>query len=281
MPEFRKYSAISAEKNKLDNENADDLLWNHIKSVPAFRALLRSVEARLFQKIELPEPVLDLGCGDGHFASMTFDRSIKAGIDPWWGPLKKARLSGAYDNVILSLGDQLPFPESYFGSVISNSVLEHIPDVQPVLCDASRVLKPGGILVATMPSHYFTKFLAGANYLEIIGLKSFADGYRRFFNRISRHAHTDEPEIWAKRFAIAGLKIEYWQYYFSKKALNTLEIGHVQGIPSAIIHLLTGHWIVAPWRSNLKYTERWIRPYYEEDYPRFGTMIFFITRKVA
>ena len=262
-----------------DHDPSDDLLWRHVKSVPAFRALLRSVEARFYQSINLPRPILDLGCGDGHFASLTFDQALDIGIDPWWGPLRKARRSGAYGATIQSLGDQLPFPDDHFASVISNSVLEHIPNLEPVLVEVSRVLRIDGMLVITTPSHYFTEYLGGALTLEKLKLRGMASVYRSLFNRISRHYHTDTPGVWERRFADAGFEVEYWQYYFSKKALHTLEIGHFQGLPSALIHLFTGRWILAPWRVNLYLTERWIRPYYEEEYPDEGTMQLFIARK--
>ncbi|MCI0397202.1 MAG: glycosyltransferase family 39 protein [Chloroflexi bacterium] len=257
----------------------NDLLWRHLKSVPAFRALLRAVEARFYRHIELPEPVLDLGCGDGHFAQMAFDRPLAAGVDPWWGPLQKARRSGAYQLAVQSLGEQMPFSDGAFGSIVSNSVLEHIPNVQAVLYEASRVLRPGGRLVMTMPAQTFTQQLGGAEFLERLRLKGLADGYRRFFNAIARHAHTDPPEQWAARLAQAGLAVERWQYYFSREALHALEWGHVQGVPSAMLHFLTGHWILAPWESNLRSAERWLRPFYEEEPPEIGTMLLFIARK--
>ena len=56
-----------------------DFLWRHLRELPAFRALLRAVEARFYQDLlPLQEPVLDLGCGDGHFASVTFPRRLDA-----------------------------------------------------------------------------------------------------------------------------------------------------------------------------------------------------------
>ncbi len=72
----------------------DDFLWRHLKGVPAFRALLRAVESRFYQNLELERPVLDLGCGDGHFAAVTFSLSPEVGIDPWRGPLEEARATG-------------------------------------------------------------------------------------------------------------------------------------------------------------------------------------------
>jgi len=106
--------------------------------------------------------------------------------------------------------------------------------------------------------------------------------YRRLFNFISRHAHTDPPQTWATRLGRAGFAIERWQYYFSRRALRTLEIGHVQGLPSAVLHALTGHWVIAPWRSSLGPTERWVRPFYNEDAsPDGGAYLLLVARKVA
>ncbi len=266
----------------MTNAPPDDLLWQHLKTLPAFRAVLRAVEARFYQNIDLPEPILDLGCGDGNFAELAFpNRTLTAGIDPWWRPLNKAKKAKAHQHLLQSLGNHMPFPDNHFGSIISNSVLEHIPDIQPVLQEANRVLQPNGRLVITMPNHNYTNYLDGALFFERVGLNGLANQYRRFFNFIARHAHTDTAEHWAVRLAQAGFTVDQWQYYFSKDALHALEWGHVQGIPSAIIHALTGHWIIAPWRSNLGRTERWVRPFYEEGPDPDGTMVLLIARKTS
>ena len=265
-------------QNRANLRSGDDLLWRHLKTVPAFRALLRAVEARFYRQVAIPEPVLDLGCGDGHFAQMAFGRPLLAGADPWWGPLQKARRGGVYILNVQALGDALPFPDDAFASVISNSVLEHIVEVEPVLSEAARVLQPGGRLVVTMPSHLFTEYLGGAAVLQPLGLD---DAYQRFFNFISRHAHTDPPERWAQRLGAAGFRVTRWQYYFSKGALRALEVGHIQGLPSAVLHALTGHWILGPWRDNLRLTERWVRPYYEEEAPEAGAYLFMVAEKAA
>jgi SAM-dependent methyltransferase len=264
-------------------EPTDDLLWQHLKTLPAFRALLRAVEARFYPYIPLPEPTLDLGCGDGHFAQMAFPgRTITAGIDPWWRPLQKATRAGNYAVPVQAMGDYLPFADGFFAGAFSNSVLEHIPDIQPVLNEVSRVLKPGARFIITMPSHYFTDYLGGGAFFDRLRLDGLAGRYRRLFNKISRHAHTDPPEKWAGRLAAAGFGIERWQYYFSRDALRALEAGHVQGLPSAVLHALTGHWIIAPWKSSLRPTERWVRPFYEEAAEiDSGAYLLFVARKVS
>lgn len=265
----------------LASTTQDDLLWRQLKTIPAFRAILRAVEARFYFAVDLPEPTLDVGCGDGHFSQMVFNRKLEAGIDPWWNPLKKAQHSGMYDLALQAMGDTLPFADGHFASAFSNSVLEHIPDIQPVLNETNRVLQMNGRFLITMPSHNFTNYLGGAAFLQRLGLGGAAESYQRFFNQISRHAHTDSVEVWAERLAQAGFGIERWQYYFSKEALHALEWGHVQGLPSAIMHALTGHWIVAPWRSSLRRVDKWLRPFYNEPFPEDGTYLLIVARKRA
>ena len=265
----------------MTSETTDDLLWQQLKTLPAFRALLRAVEARFYSRIPLPEPTLDVGCGDGNFAELALPRRrITAGIDPWWRPLNKAARTGSYEVLVQALGDNLPFADNYFASAFSNSVLEHIPDIQPVLNEIGRVLRPGARFIITTPSHFFTEYLGGAAFFKSMRLDGMAGRYQRFFNFISRHAHTDSPETWAVRLAEAGFSVERWQYYFSRDALRALEMGHVQGLPSAALHALTGHWIVAPWESSLGPTERWVRPFFEEEAgPEGGAYILIIARK--
>ncbi|MDP6586882.1 MAG: hypothetical protein QF535_19655, partial [Anaerolineales bacterium] len=60
----------------------DDIFTRHLRATPAFRALLRSIEARMIMQFEFPEPVLDFGCGDGHFGCMSLKSGAAIGIDP-------------------------------------------------------------------------------------------------------------------------------------------------------------------------------------------------------
>jgi hypothetical protein len=59
-----------------------DFLYLHVRDLPYFRGLLRSVESQYYQDIELPSPTLDVGCGDGHFTQLTFDRNWKLASTP-------------------------------------------------------------------------------------------------------------------------------------------------------------------------------------------------------
>ena len=256
-----------------------DTLTLHLRDLPYFRALLRAVEARFYEDISLSGPVLDLGCGDGHFASLAFERPLEVGLDPWWGPIREAAGYGSYQGLVRGAGGQMPFRDDYFGSAISNSVLEHIPDLDPVMAEAARVLKPGASFVFCVPNHRFLETLSIGCWLDRIGLSSLGDRYRGFFNRISRHYHCDSQPIWESRLNRHGFQIETWWDYFAPASLHFLEWGHYFGLPAWMCKILFGRWILAPNHWNLYFTDRLVRPHYQRN-PQHaqGVYSFYITR---
>ena len=88
----------------LPTPESKDYLGLQLREMPYFRGLLRAVEAQFYQDIDLPTPTLDLGCGDGHFAQLTFNRPLEVGTDPWWGPLTEAKKRDSYHSVLQSDG---------------------------------------------------------------------------------------------------------------------------------------------------------------------------------
>ena len=263
-----------------DHLPGKDFLWPHLRDLPYFRGLLRAVEARFYQDFDLASPTLDVGCGDGHFATVAFERKLEVGLDPWGGPIREAAQHGAYLLLTQAEGACMPFPSGSFGSAISNSVLEHIPDIDPVLAETARVLKPGGLFLFAVPNHNFNPNLSVARFFDRAGLKGPAARYRRLFDRIARHQHLDAPEVWQKRLEAAGFDVVRHWNYFSPAALRVLEWGHLGGIPALAARKLTGRWVIVrqPW--NLALTRRLVEPYYNESPEREdGVCTFFVARR--
>lgn len=258
-----------------------DHLWLQISSMPYFRGLLRAVEARFYDDVDLPGPTLDLGCGDGHFASAAFDRQLEVGTDPWWEPLNEAGERRAYQSIAQTDGAAQPFPDAYFASAVSNSVLEHIPHLDDVLIETARVLRPDALFIFCVPNHHFLPNLSISKMLDKIGLSSLGDVYRDFFNRISRHHHCDDAQTWEARLQRAGFQIEKWWHYFSPAALRTLEWGHYFGLPSLLTKKFLGHWILVPQPWNLFLTRRITEPHYNESLAtKDGAYTFYIARRI-
>jgi len=256
-----------------------DFLFLHLRDLPYFRALLRAVESAYYQDLDLPSPTLDIGCGDGHFASLTFDRKLEVGLDPWHGPIQEAGARDVYNLLVEADAAQSPFPDGAFASALSNSVLEHIPQVEAVLTEASRLLRADAPFVFCVPNHQFLPNLSIARFLDKIHLKKLAEAYRAFFNKISRHYHCDPPEVWEKRLNAAGFDMEDYWHYFSRDSLRVLEWGHYFGLPSLIVHVFTRKWLLSPTRWNLYFTERFTRKYASTEPVDDGAYTFYIARK--
>lgn len=266
----------AADKN---SHPTKDYLWLHLRDLPYFRALVRAVEAEYYQEFELPPPRLDIGCGDGHFASLVFDDPIDVGVDPWTSPIRKAARLESYQALVQGDAGKLPFPDDYFGSAFSNSVLEHIPHVRDVLKDAARVLKPGAYFLFCVPNQRYISELSIPSLLSRAGLSGLGSAYRNWFRRMSRVHHARSPEVWQEWLNDAGFDLEKWWHYFSPRSMRALEWGHYFGVPTLLPHVLTGRWILVPERWNLALTERLVRPYANADPDPQGTFTFFVARK--
>jgi len=268
-------------QSNIRNCTPKDYLWLHLRDLPYFRALLRAMESRFYEGIDLPSPLLDLGCGDGHFAGLTFDKRPEIGVDSWWGPLMDAYARETYPALIMANGARFPFPDSYFHSVVSNSVLEHIPSVEDVLKEIARVLNPGSPFVFCVPNHNFLPSLSIGRFLDMLGLRRVGNQYRFLFNKISRHYHCDSPDIWKSRLNTSGFKIEKWWHYFSPDALKVLEWGHYFGLPSWIIKKFSGRWIISPSKWNLNFTRKMLQKHYDEPLAdENGVYSFYIARRL-
>jgi len=250
-----------------------------LQSLPYFRALLRAVEADFYRDFELTSPIYDLGCGDGHFASLVFKRQIDIGLDPAAISLREAKEWGGYRNLVQSLGAGSPFPDGYFASALSNSVLEHIPDLQQVLYETARVLRSGALFLFCVPNHRWPENLAIAGWLRRLGLQPLARAYMRFFSRISRHVNMLSPEEWQKHLEQAGFKIQAWWHYFPPAALHALEWGHYLGLPSLVTRKLFGRWLLLPARWNLALTERVIHNFAQAGADPNGTYTWYVARR--
>ncbi len=257
-----------------------DYLWLHLRELPYFRALLRAVEARFYREFELRAPVLDLGCGDGHFATIAFERPLDVGLDPWSGPIREAARRGGYLSLVQADGGRMPFPDNYFNCAVSNSVLEHAVHIDQVLGEVGRVLKPGALFLFCVPNHNFSASLSIGRWMDRLGLHSLGEGYRRFFNRIARHQHLDPPEVWQARLSSAGFEIERWWHYYSPAAMRVSEWGHYLGLPSLVSRIITGRWILASTGWNLGLTYRLLKPYYMEPSELDeGVCTFYVARR--
>lgn len=102
--------------------------------------------------------ILEIGCAEG-----TFGAAIKRRADAEvWGiefnPEVAERATASIDRVLVGDVDEqsAAVPDAYFDVIICNDVLEHLRNPGDTLAKLRHKLKPGGVVVASIPNiRYF------------------------------------------------------------------------------------------------------------------------------
>jgi SAM-dependent methyltransferase len=108
--------------------------------------------------------VLDVGCRYGALTRSYLEGNEVVGVDVDREALAAAAALGI-ETHWADADAALPFPDASFDVVVAGELLEHIRDPAGLVGEASRVLRPGGRLVASVPNGFRLKhrlrFLAG------------------------------------------------------------------------------------------------------------------------
>lgn len=164
--------------------------------------IVRSVEAKNFPKEYIKDPVLDLCCGDGFFASVLGLNGIY-GCDIDKFALTKAAESGVYKEVIYCDARTLKdYPEDFFNTVIANCALEHIDGINQAIASISRVLRKDGFLIMTVPSDNLLRWFSG-NLVK--------------YNERQKHINIMPLTDWEIILNNNSLMIEKYFYLFDEK----------------------------------------------------------------
>lgn len=196
-------------------------LFDHPSTV-LWRAIEAKYVSNYLSKINLKENlILDLGCGDGKVSSIIFDGNFDIiGIDISKEEINKAKRRSNYRELIIGDAQKLPFSDRSINIVFSNSVLEHIRDVDMVLKEVSSVLQKNGKLVFTVPDDQFGKYLFLYVLAERLGLKGLASWYSKRRNQLLNHFHCYSPKVWEYKLKEADMDMVYTKYYLSKSTIE-------------------------------------------------------------
>jgi SAM-dependent methyltransferase len=108
--------------------------------------------------------VLDLGCGSGrHTVEACRWPCRVVGVDLSRQDLRVARymladlqrrkIAPGHADFVIADAEHLPFRDGAFDKVVCTEVLEHIPDDRAGVRELVRVLRPGGDIAVSVPSH--------------------------------------------------------------------------------------------------------------------------------
>lgn len=180
---------------------------------------------------------LDVGCGDGvltrllaELAGATLEGSSArvsadrtgwslVGVDVDPAETALATAEGFYSAVHTSGADRIPEAEASFDFAFANSVLEHIVDLPACLAEVGRVMKPGALFYATVPSPGLHALLRGPSKLRSISRAEYlAETDRRLL-----HLRYPSVEDWRNLLLEAGFDLASVRGYLTSSQVRRWE----------------------------------------------------------
>jgi SAM-dependent methyltransferase len=110
----------------------------------------RAVRKLVAKHVPIGARILDAGCGTGLNLRHLPPGSIGLDINPRNVAAAAARLPD--HRVVLGDIEAMPFEDDEFDAVVCTEVLEHVPNARRSLDEIKRVLKPGGVLIGSVPA---------------------------------------------------------------------------------------------------------------------------------
>ena len=140
--------------------------------------------------------LLDAGSGTGWFSQRATERGASVvSLDVGENILAQVAMKCETKRVVGSVLE-IPFPDNTFDVVVCTEVIEHTPNPRQAVTELCRVLKPGGILILTVPNQFWKWACVLANVLK---LRPY-EGYENWvgYNQLKRWVQT-EPRMQVKQ----------------------------------------------------------------------------------
>ncbi len=162
-------------------------------------------------------PFFDLGCGDGSYLQIFFERVGRPngdvyGLDPQRKELNKAEKRGVYTKLFHGVSNAIPLPDATVQTAFSNSVVEHIPDKDGSIREIARILRPSGRYLFSAPSQNFATHFRVRAWLEKMFGAAAAQAWVNVINKKFKHHWIQSPEQWTQDLAKHGLVVRAFQY---------------------------------------------------------------------
>ncbi|MDR1707620.1 MAG: class I SAM-dependent methyltransferase [Prevotella sp.] len=142
----------------LDNTFDPNRLLNTFDELPFWSA---PFGLKLLDNIDYKKniSVLDIGFGSGfpltEIAMRLGDSCTIYGIDPWAEAIERTRLKLDYYNInnvnlIEGVAENIPLKDDSLDLITSNNGINNVADIEQVISECSRIMKPGGQFIQTM-----------------------------------------------------------------------------------------------------------------------------------
>ena len=159
--------------------------------------------------------ILDYGCGSGQVVRAGLaDHLDIYGCEVFYGGghgVEEAVSDLLGSRILKIQNGKIPFGDSWFECIVNNQVFEHVGDMDAVLSEIYRTLKPGGYLLSLFPSrevirenhcgvplaHRFSKY-PKLGYYWLLAFRLLGFGY--FKGTKSPHQWAHDFQLWLNNY---------------------------------------------------------------------------------
>jgi SAM-dependent methyltransferase len=143
------------------DRDVDGRVDSYIRQEDQYREKVRFLLHTLSQRGAHPQTVLDLGSSAGGLSVALAQAGLNVqGVEPSAAGVAAAQMRARRCGVAaasfqVGVGEALPYGDRRFDLVASVAVLEHVQNVERVVRETFRVLKPGGYAYFEVPNYLF------------------------------------------------------------------------------------------------------------------------------
>jgi SAM-dependent methyltransferase len=225
---------------------------------PAALAVKECARLTELRRYPCEGPILDVGCGDGLFASIAFSGAEVWGIDIDAHEGRWAVASRAYAQIILGDITSARLPSNFFSTCVANCSLEHVPRIDLALQTIERSLKPNAKAYLFVPDERWARQMLSLRTLDQLGLSILADVIEDSINEFFKHRHLHDAAGWSKLVADTGLIVEDVKPVLSTATTVAFEALLIPSLAGWLNKHLTTRW------TNFPGARRWLA------YPAYG-----------
>jgi ubiquinone/menaquinone biosynthesis C-methylase UbiE len=148
----------------------------------------------------------------------------------------------------------MPYANNSFATVLSVSVLEHISNIDEVVTEVFRVLKPKGQFIFTTNTPKINSMLHWPKVCHAVGLHPLAGFYIKSFNRVFHHVTLLDKNQWKKILERSGFKIVTSREIISPCVTEFYDTMLITSWPSQVTKIVFGK----RWAWKPKWFREWL-----------------------
>ena len=131
---------------------------HHLSGNRRNQSVSEEKRSKLFKKwMGKNKKVLDMGCRDGILTRHFIEQNEVTGLDIDQLALESCKKNLNIETIWADFSLQIPLPTSSFDVVIAGEVIEHLPYPEITVSEVSRILKPEGLFIGSVPNSYHLK----------------------------------------------------------------------------------------------------------------------------